>query len=45
MEELKEMLEDFYYDHQRGLMATLIIIVGIIAAYITYIALYNPIKI
>ena len=45
MEELKEMLEDFYYDHQRGLMATLIIIVGIIAAYITYITLYNPIKI
>lgn len=45
MEEIRDILEDFYYDHQRGIVATIIVIVGLIVAYIVYLMLYNPIKI
>lgn len=45
MNEIIEALEDFYYDHQRGIVATIIIIIGILIAYIVFLLLYNPVKI
>lgn len=45
MNDIIEALEDFYYDHQRGIIATIIIIIGILIGYIVFLLLYNPIKI
>lgn len=45
MNDIIDALEDFYYDHQRGIIASIIIVIGILIAYIVFLIIYNPIKI